>query len=52
MKCVACGSTALVEGTLMETSGGGTSIYSGPQYQDKKEAAIKVGFSPFKLDLS
>ncbi len=27
MKCVACGSTALVEGTLMENSGGGTSIF-------------------------
>ena len=27
MKCVACGSTALVEGTLMENSGGGTSVF-------------------------
>ena len=27
MKCVACGSTALVEGTLTENSGGGTSIF-------------------------
>ncbi|HEX8709077.1 MAG TPA: hypothetical protein VF723_12600 [Pyrinomonadaceae bacterium] len=27
MKCVACGSTALVAGTLMENSGGGTSIF-------------------------
>ena len=27
MKCVACGSTALVEGTVMENSGGGTSIF-------------------------
>lgn len=27
MKCVACGSTALVEGTLMENSGGGTSLF-------------------------
>ena len=27
MKCVACGSTALVEGTMMENSGGGTSIF-------------------------
>ena len=27
MKCVACGSTALVEGTLIDNSGGGTSIF-------------------------
>lgn len=27
MKCVACGSVALVAGTLMETSGGGTSVF-------------------------
>ncbi len=27
MKCVACGSTALVEGTLIENSGGGTSMF-------------------------
>ena len=27
MKCVACGSTALVEGTLMDNSSGGTSIF-------------------------
>lgn len=27
MKCVACGSTALVEGTLMENAGGGTSLF-------------------------
>lgn len=27
MKCVACGSTALVEGTLLDNSGGGTSIF-------------------------
>ena len=28
MKCVACGSTALVEGTLMDKSSGGTSIFN------------------------
>ena len=27
MKCVACGSGALVEGTLMDNSGGGTSVF-------------------------
>ena len=27
MKCVACGSAALVEGSLMENAGGGTSIF-------------------------
>ena len=27
MKCVACGSVALVEGTLIDNSGGGTSIF-------------------------
>lgn len=27
MKCVACGSAALVKGTLMENSGGGTTIF-------------------------
>ena len=27
MKCVACGSTALVEGTLIDNSGSGTSIF-------------------------
>jgi hypothetical protein len=27
MKCVACGSTALVEGTLIDNSGGGTTIF-------------------------
>ena len=27
MKCVACGSGALVEGTLMDSSGGGTSMF-------------------------
>ena len=28
MKCVACGSAALVEGTLKDNSGGGTSIFT------------------------
>jgi prolyl-tRNA synthetase len=28
MKCVACGSTALVEGTLMDKSSGGTSTFN------------------------
>lgn len=28
MKCVACGSVALVKGTLMETSGGGTTVFT------------------------
>lgn len=27
MKCVACGSGALVEGTLMDNAGGGTSLF-------------------------
>lgn len=27
MKCVACDSVALVKGTLMETSGGGTTVF-------------------------
>ena len=27
MKCVACGSVALVQGILMETSGGGTTVF-------------------------
>ena len=27
MKCVACGSAALVEGALMENAGGGTTIF-------------------------
>ena len=31
MKCVACGSTALVEGTLMDNSGGGTSIFKSKE---------------------
>ncbi len=28
MKCVACGSAALVEGTLIDNSGGGTSMFT------------------------
>ena len=31
MKCVACGSTALVEGTLIENSGSGTSLFQPKQ---------------------
>lgn len=27
MKCIACGSAALVKGTLMENSGGGTTVF-------------------------
>ena len=27
MKCVACGSVALVKGTLLDTSGGGTPVF-------------------------
>ena len=31
MKCVACGSTALVEVTLMDNSSGGTSVFKPKQ---------------------
>jgi prolyl-tRNA synthetase len=31
MKCVACGGTALVEGRLIENSGGGTSLFQPKQ---------------------
>ena len=39
MKCVACDSTALVEGTLMETSGGSTTVF--------KLAAVSIWKSMF-----
>ncbi|MGE0127923.1 MAG: hypothetical protein AB7U82_07580 [Blastocatellales bacterium] len=39
MKCVACDSSALVEGTLLETSGGGTTAF--------KLAAVSIWKSIF-----
>ena len=36
MKCVACGSAALVEGTLMDNSGGGTSMFKPKELSNWK----------------
>lgn len=42
MKCVACGSNALVEGTLMENSGGGTGIFK-PKDSSSWKSMFGVG---------
>jgi hypothetical protein len=42
MKCVACGSVVLVEGTLMENAGGGTGVFL-PKQQSGWKSVFGVG---------
>lgn len=42
MKCVACGSVALVEGTLIENAGGGTTVFV-PKEQSRWKSVFGVG---------
>ena len=42
MKCVACGSDALVKGTLLETSGGGTLVFK-PEVVSLWKSMLGVG---------